>query len=122
VSISYVYVPLAGDTFFVQSRYGASGVWVGTRFVASVEAGAPPRHKELVVSAGHDDIIRTVIYTGRPLNVRKTPYVADWETQRQQEIAELVARGKVPHDAELEKHPEKSLEGRMCKECLRDLI
>ncbi|OJA12228.1 hypothetical protein AZE42_11671 [Rhizopogon vesiculosus] len=93
--------------------YGASGVWVGTRFVASVEAGAPPKHKELVISAGYDDTIRTIIYTGRPLHVRKTPYVADWETQRQGEISELVARGKVPHDVELEKHPEKSLEGRM---------
>lgn len=26
--------------------YGASGVWVGTRFVASVEAGAPKAHKQ----------------------------------------------------------------------------
>ena len=25
---------------------GADGVWVGTRFVASVEGGAPPKHKE----------------------------------------------------------------------------
>jgi len=93
--------------------YGASGVWVGTRFVASIEAGAPPKHKELVVSASHDDTIRTLIYSGRPLQVRKTPYVADWETQRQGEIAELIAEGKIPHDVELEKHPEKSLEGRM---------
>lgn len=26
--------------------YGAQAVWVGTRFVASKEAGAPPKHKE----------------------------------------------------------------------------
>lgn len=93
--------------------YGASGVWVGTRFVASTEAGAPPRHKELLVSAGYDDTVRTIIYSGRPMNVRKTPYVADWETRRQGEISELVAQGKIPHEAELESHPEKSLEGRM---------
>ena len=30
---------------------GASGVWVGTRFVAAKEAGAPPRHQKAVVSA-----------------------------------------------------------------------
>lgn len=58
--------------------YGAAGVWVGTRFVASVEAGAPPKHKELVVTAGYDDTTRTLIYSGRPLNVRRTPYVASW--------------------------------------------
>ena len=27
--------------------YGAQGVWVGTRFVASTEAGAPKKHKDL---------------------------------------------------------------------------
>lgn len=116
-------------------RYGAAGVWVGTRFVASVEAGAPPRHKEMVISAGYDDTVRTLIYSGRPMSVRKTPYVAGWcvtfvaywagsiklmisrnrEDNRQQEIRELTSQGKVPHEVELDKHPEKSLEGRMCK-------
>lgn len=97
------------------SRYGAAGVWVGTRFVASEEAGAPPMHKELVLTAGYDDTIRTLIYSGRPMNVRKTPYVAEWESQRQQEMATLVSQGKIPHEAELEKHPDRSPEGRMCK-------
>lgn len=93
--------------------YGAAGVWVGTRFVASEEAGAPPKHKELVISAGHDDVARTLLYSGRPMRVRRTPYVADWEDNRQNEILELVKKGKIPHEVELEKHPEKSLEGRM---------
>ncbi|KIM57075.1 hypothetical protein SCLCIDRAFT_131261 [Scleroderma citrinum Foug A] len=92
--------------------YGASGVWVGTRFVASAEAGAPPRHKELVLSAGYDDTVRTLVYSGRPMNVRKTPYVVEWELERQKEMSDLVSQGKIPHEVELEKHPEKSLEGR----------
>ena len=58
--------------------WGAEAVWVGTRFVASEEAGAPKIHKELVLSAGYDDISRTLIYSGRPMHVRKTPYVASW--------------------------------------------
>lgn len=62
----------------MSSRYGASGVWVGTRFVASEEAGAPPKHKEMVLSAGYDEIIRTLVYSGRPMSVRKTPYLAEW--------------------------------------------
>ncbi|UOH85072.1 hypothetical protein LQV05_001889 [Cryptococcus neoformans] len=53
--------------------YGAQAVWVGTRFVASTEAAAPKKHKELL---------------------------------------QLTKQGKIPHDAELQKHPEKSLEGR----------
>lgn len=109
--------------------YGAAGIWVGTRFVASEEAGAPPKHKELVLSAGYDDVVRTLIYSGRPMSVRRTPYVADWfvmfsitipkmsffyrEENRPDEIKTLVKEGNIPHDVELEKHPEKSLEGRM---------
>ena len=38
---------------------GASAVWVGTRFVAAEEAGAPPRHQKAVVDATYDDTIRT---------------------------------------------------------------
>ena len=60
------------------TRYGASGIWVGTRFVASEEAGAPKKHKEQVLSAGYDDVVRTLVYSGRPMSVRKTPYVEEW--------------------------------------------
>merc|ERR1712151_471655 len=64
---------------------GCSGVWVGTRFIASDEAGAGPYHKKSVVNAVYADTIRTTIYTGRPMRVIKTPYVVDWEDNRQKE-------------------------------------
>jgi len=78
-----VYVIGAGAVFDGRSlaanlAWGAHAVWVGTRFVASVEAAAPPKHKEMIVTAGFDDTMRTLIYSGRPLRVRKTPYVANW--------------------------------------------
>ncbi|KAH9004814.1 2-nitropropane dioxygenase [Lactarius hatsudake] len=89
--------------------YGAQAVWVGTRFVASEEAGASKAHKQALLSAGHSDVVRTLIYTGRPLRVRRTPYVDDWEKNRQAEITELTSKGIIPNDHELEKHPEKSI-------------
>ncbi|KAB5571920.1 2-nitropropane dioxygenase [Coniochaeta sp. 2T2.1] len=82
---------------------GASAVWVGTRFVLSEEAGAPEAHKEGVRTAGFDDNIRTIIFTGRPLRVRTNPYIENWESERQQEIKELVAKGKIPYEADLDK-------------------
>jgi len=90
--------------------YGAQAVWVGTRFVASEEAGATRAHKAALLSADHGDILRTVIYTGRPLRVRRTPYVEDWELNRQAEIRELTAKGIIPNQHEVEKHPEKSVQ------------
>ncbi|KAG8746671.1 hypothetical protein FRC10_003975 [Ceratobasidium sp. 414] len=112
-----VYIVAAGGIYdgrglAANLMYGAQAVWVGTRFVASEEASAPKRHKELIVSAGHEDIARTIIYTGRPLRVRKTPYVTDWEENRQQEIKELTSKGIIPNEHEMEKHPEKSLQAR----------
>ncbi|KZT20112.1 2-nitropropane dioxygenase [Neolentinus lepideus HHB14362 ss-1] len=92
--------------------WGAQGVWVGTRFVASVEAGAPKAHKEAVLAAGYDDAVTTLIYTGRPLRVYRTPYVDDWNNNRQAEIKELTSKGVIPHEAEMEKNPEKSLQAR----------
>lgn len=53
-------------------------MWVGTRFVASEEAGAPKIHKDLLLSAGYDEVVRTLVYSGRPMSVRKTPYVEEW--------------------------------------------
>merc|ERR1711870_205446 len=71
---------------------GCSGVWVGTRFIASDEAGAGPYHKRSVVNADYVDTIRTTIYTGRPMRVFKTPYVMDWEDNRKKEMLELQSK------------------------------
>jgi NAD(P)H-dependent flavin oxidoreductase YrpB (nitropropane dioxygenase family) len=46
---------------------GASGVWVGTRFILADEAGAPRAHQEAVRTSGFDDNIRTIIFTVRIL-------------------------------------------------------
>jgi len=72
---------------------GCAGVWVGTRFIASDEAGAGPYHKKSVVNADYTDTIRTTIFTGRPMRVFKTPYVVDWEENRLQEKLELQGNG-----------------------------
>ncbi|KAJ7435825.1 hypothetical protein FB451DRAFT_1417831 [Mycena latifolia] len=93
--------------------WGAEAVCaVGTRFVATVEASAPPKHKELIVSAGFEDAVTTLIFTGRPLRVRRTDYIDNWNNNRQAEIKELTSKGILPHEAELQKHPEISLETR----------
>ena len=39
----------------------------------------------------------------------------DRETKRSREIQELVEQGKVPHEVELQQHPEKSIQGLSCK-------
>jgi len=98
----------AGGIFNGQSlasalMLGANAVWVGTRFVLSDEAGAPKAHQEAVQTSGFDDNIRTIIFTGRPLRVRKNPYIENWEENRQQEIKDLTSRGKIPIEYDMER-------------------
>lgn len=85
---------------------------VGTRFVAAEEAGAPKKHKEVIVAAGFDDAVTTLLYTGRPLRVMNTPFVQDWEKNKQAEIKKLTSEGIVPIERILEEHPEQSMEAR----------
>ncbi|KAL4807434.1 2-nitropropane dioxygenase [Aspergillus unguis] len=79
---------------------GASAVWVGTRFVVAKESDAPRGAKESILQSGFDSTIRTLIFTGRPLRTLSTPYIADWEARRQDEIRALTQRGIIPieHD------------------------
>ncbi|GAA93816.1 uncharacterized protein L969DRAFT_92266 [Mixia osmundae IAM 14324] len=76
--------------------YGASAVWVGTRFVASEESGAPKAHKDAVVAAGYSDTLRSEIYTGRPLRIIKNKDAVDWEQNRSTELRKMLSEGKIP--------------------------
>merc|ERR1712032_210646 len=87
---------------------GCSGVWVGTRFIASDEAGAGPYHKKSVVNADFNDTIRTTIYTGRPMRVIKTPYVLDWEDNRAQEKVALQDKGVLAATADMKSGADES--------------
>ena len=60
---------------------GAQGVWMGTRFIASTEAHAGDLYREAILAAADEDTIRTRCYSGKPMRVRKNPYVEDWEAR-----------------------------------------
>lgn len=80
---------------------GAAGVWVGTRFVASKEAGCSEQHKEAVVSCGWQDTERTLVLSGRPLRMRTNEYIKSWHA-KPEKITELTEKGVVPLEHDLE--------------------
>jgi NAD(P)H-dependent flavin oxidoreductase YrpB (nitropropane dioxygenase family) len=92
-----------GQLLAASLMMGAGAVWVGTRFILTDEAGAPKAHKEAVRTAGHDDNVRTIIFTGRPMRVRNNPYISDWENNRLAEMKELTAKGTIPYEVDLDK-------------------
>jgi len=54
---------------------GADAVSVGTRFIASREAGVDASYKDAVVRASPEDIVMTTRISGTPAAVIRTPYV-----------------------------------------------
>ncbi|KAJ3496242.1 hypothetical protein NLG97_g2802 [Lecanicillium saksenae] len=79
---------------------GAAGVWVCTRFVASVEANAPDEAKQAIVDCDFEGTERTLVLTGRPLRMRSNDYIKEWHS-RADEIQKLCSQGVVPAEQDL---------------------
>lgn len=88
-----------GRSLAASLMLGASGVWVGTRFLASYESGASQLHKEAVVSSKFGETIRSLVVSGRPLRLLPNDYIKEWE-RKPEEIQRLTKKGIVPmeHD------------------------
>lgn len=80
---------------------GAVGVWVGTRFVASEEAGCSREHKEEVVRCDLEGTDRTLVLSGRPLRMKVNEYIRKWH-EKPDKIKELCDRGVVPIEYDIE--------------------
>jgi nitronate monooxygenase len=62
---------------------GASGVWVGTRFLAAAEANIHPRYQDRVISSSGDDTLYSDLFDGgwpnAPLRTLRTATTDAWE-------------------------------------------
>ncbi|KAI7569658.1 hypothetical protein KC317_g3136 [Hortaea werneckii] len=95
-----------GQSLAAMLAFGAQGAWVGTRFVASAEAGCSQLHKEAVVSAAFEDTMRTLVVSGRPLRVRVNDYIRSWEMERPEEVKRLCESGVVPLQKDMDEDRE----------------
>ncbi len=58
---------------------GCVGVWVGTRFLASIESGAMDTQKEAILKARDEDTRRTLLYTGKTSRATYNKFHVLWE-------------------------------------------
>lgn len=78
---------------------GASGVWVGTRFVATPEARTVPGFKEVLLRTGEDGTVVTRAYTGKTLRAVRNAYTDYFEAHPEEiqpfpnQAAKSVAEG-----------------------------
>ncbi|MEN8183214.1 MAG: nitronate monooxygenase family protein [Myxococcota bacterium] len=71
--------------------FGAQGVWMGTRFIASEEARGGKSYKESILQAAGSDTVVTRCYSGKPMRVIRNAYVESWQA-RQDEIQAFPAQ------------------------------
>ena len=72
--------------------YGATGVWMGTRFLMTYEANAENAYKSALVDGTVDSTARSTCYSGRPMRVINNEYVCEWD-KRQSEQDALIRKG-----------------------------
>ena len=57
---------------------GAQGAWIGTRFIATLEATAHENHKRAIVAVDEDGTVVSRSYTGKPSRVLRNEYTDRW--------------------------------------------
>lgn len=87
-TVDAVDIPVLAAGSFVDGRglaaalaFGAQGVWMGTRFIASHEARAAEAYKKRVTEAAADETVITRSYSGKPMRVMHNAWVDDWEAR-----------------------------------------
>lgn len=64
-----------GTTLAACLALGASGVSIGTRFIASTEAQVDPQYKKAILESTPEDIVLTSRISGTPAAVINTPFI-----------------------------------------------
>jgi NAD(P)H-dependent flavin oxidoreductase YrpB (nitropropane dioxygenase family) len=78
---------------------GASGVWIGTRFLASIEAAIHPHYRERLLGAREDDTVYLenlfdIGWADAPHRVLRNKTVSDWEAAGRPETGKRPGEGE----------------------------
>ena len=68
-----------GDGIAGALALGAQGAWIGTRFIATVEASAHENHKLGIVNAGEAGTAVSRCYTGKPARILRNAVQERWK-------------------------------------------
>lgn len=66
----------SGEGILSMLALGAAGVSIGTRFIASIEAGVSNDYKNAIVSSKMQDIVLTEKISGTPCTIINTPFAS----------------------------------------------
>ncbi|MFT5333151.1 MAG: NAD(P)H-dependent flavin oxidoreductase YrpB (nitropropane dioxygenase family) [Halioglobus sp.] len=78
---------------------GASGVWMGSMWLNSVEATAEPAQRESYMNASSEDTVRSRAWTGKTARVLKNEWTQAWEREDTPDPLPMPLQGYLTFDA-----------------------
>jgi enoyl-[acyl-carrier protein] reductase II len=60
---------------------GAQAVWMGTRFIATVEADVHENYKRLIIDTEDDGTVVTRAHSGKPCRLIRNAFTEEWESR-----------------------------------------
>ncbi len=78
---------------------GAQGVWTGSLWLTVQEAETPPAQRELLLSAGSRDTVRSRSFTGKPCRMLRSEWTQAWEAPGAPKPLGMPLQGMVTADA-----------------------
>ncbi|MBI1783834.1 nitronate monooxygenase [Candidatus Sumerlaeota bacterium] len=85
-----------GRGLLAAMSFGCVGAWIGTRFIASVEARASSAYKNKILQSGEADTVISRCWTGKTLRAIKNYTTDEWE-KRAAEIKPFPLQAMVMH-------------------------
>ena len=73
-----------GRALVAAFAFGCTGIWVGTRFIASTEAHAHQNYKDMLIEATEADTIISRCWTGKTLRAVRNEEADAWEKKKEE--------------------------------------
>jgi NAD(P)H-dependent flavin oxidoreductase YrpB (nitropropane dioxygenase family) len=88
-----------GRQILAAMSMGASGVWLGSMWLNSVEASAEPAQRESYMNATSEDTVRSRAWTGKTARVLKNEWTEAWERDDTPDPLPMPLQGYLTFDA-----------------------
>lgn len=89
----------SGEQIYAAMAMGAQGVWTGSMWLTTEEAGAEPEQKQSLLNASSDDTVITRSWTGKRARVLNNKWNKAWEGKEGLSPLGLPLQGLVSADA-----------------------
>ena len=93
-----------GRGLLASLAFGAAGVWMGTRFIASEEARAHDNYKDLLVARDEEGTVISRAHSGKTVRMLRNRFTEYWQANEDRKLKEVgepaSVRGRIDGDVD----------------------